>query len=76
MTTAGSRVSARQAAQASGWFCHQAIVFGSPRAPGKVARLAAKVPSKVLSAAKAAEAKLSIECGPGIGPSASTSVLT
>ena len=34
------------------------------------------VPSSVLSATYAAEARLSIELGPGIGPSASMSVLT
>jgi hypothetical protein len=38
--------------------------------------LAEKVASSRLSPAYAAEAKLSIECGPGIGPSVSTSVET
>jgi hypothetical protein len=37
---------------------------------------AENVPTTVLSASIAADANDSIECGPGIGPSASTSVLT
>ena len=76
MVSAGSRGSRRAAAQASGCDSHQAIVFGSPRAPGSASRVAQKVPSSVLSARYAADAKLSIECGPGIGPSVSKSVLT
>jgi hypothetical protein len=43
--------------------------------PSNVSKLAVEVPSKVLSARMAAEAKLSMEYGLGIGPSASTSVL-
>jgi hypothetical protein len=43
---------------------------------GQVSRLAENVPTTVLSASIAADANDSIECGPGIGPSASTSVLT
>jgi hypothetical protein len=38
--------------------------------------LAEKVSSSLPPGVKAAEAKLSIECGPGMGPSASMSVLT
>src|SRR5262245_44275931 len=76
MTTAGSRGLARHAAHASGWVRHHSMVFGSPCAPGRRLRLASNVPTSVLSAQYAADAKLSIECGPGIGPSASTSVLT
>ncbi len=76
MTSAGSRGFSRQAAHASGCVCHQAIVFSSPFAPGRVARLADKVAICLPSAVKAADAKLSMECGPGIGPSASMSVLT
>jgi len=41
-----------------------------------VSRLQLNVPTSCFSAVNAAEAKLSIECGPGIGPSASMSVLT
>jgi hypothetical protein len=52
------------------------MVSWSPRAPGSVARLALKVASRSLPAVYAAEAKLSIEWGPGIGPSVSMSVLT
>ena len=76
ITTSGGRVSARHAAHASGCDRQNAIVFGCPAAPGSRSRLAEKVPTRVLSARKAADAKLNIECGPGIGPSASTSVLT
>src|SRR5262245_43577037 len=76
MTSAGSRRFARQAAHASGCPLHHAIVFGSPWAPGNSVKLASNVPTSVLSDRYAAEAKLSIECGPGIGPSDSTSVLT
>ena len=51
---------------------------GSPSgrsAPGKVCRLAEKVETRRLSAVYAADARLSMECGPGMGPSVSTSVL-
>ena len=41
-----------------------------------VATFAANVATRVLSGWYAADAKLSMECGPGIGPSVSTSVLT
>jgi hypothetical protein len=76
MTVAGSRWSERHAAHASGWPRHHAMVCGSPWAPGKVVKFAENVPTSVLSGRNAADAKLSIEWGPGIGPSASTSVLT
>jgi hypothetical protein len=75
MACAGSCRSVRQAAQASGWVFHQAAVLGSGSAPGRVCRLAVNVESSCLSAVYAAEPKLSIECGPGMGPSDSTSVL-
>jgi hypothetical protein len=52
------------------------MVSGSPLASGKASRFAVKVLTKVLSARKAADAKLNIEFGPGIGPSVSMSVLT
>ena len=76
MASAGSRRFSRWAAHASGWVRHQAIVSGCPVAPGRVCRLASNVETSRLSAVNAAEPKLSIECGPGIGPSVSTSVLT
>ncbi|MEZ4308430.1 MAG: hypothetical protein R3F14_10340 [Polyangiaceae bacterium] len=49
---------------------------GSGAAPGRSCRFALKVPWRRPSGKKAAEARLSIECGPGMGPSASMSVLT
>ncbi len=55
---------------------HQAVVTGSGRQSGRVARLAENVPSSRLSAVKAAEPRLSIEWTPATGPSVSTSVLT
>src|SRR5262245_48577441 len=76
MTAAGGRGSTRQAAHASGWLRHHAIVCGSPSAPARVSRLAENDDTTTPSSANAADAKLSIECGPGIGPSASTSVDT
>jgi hypothetical protein len=51
-------------------------VSGWPLASGSVSRFAVNVDTNVLSTRYAAEAKLIIECGPGIGPSVSTSVLT
>jgi hypothetical protein len=66
----------RHAAHASGWVAHHAIVFSSPVASGSVARFALNVATSSLSAVYAADAKLSMECGPGMGPSVSTSVLT
>ena len=76
MATLGSQRSFRQAAHASGCDFHHASVFGSGAASGSVVRLRVKVPTSFLSARYAADAKLSIEFGPGIGPSASMSVLT
>jgi hypothetical protein len=52
------------------------VVAGCGLAPGRVSRLTVKLAMSVLSARNAAEARLNIECGPGIGPSASMSVLT
>jgi hypothetical protein len=52
------------------------MVVASPLAPGSVTRFALNVPSSSLPAVYAAEAKLSMECAPGMGPSVSTSVLT
>lgn len=62
--------------QAPGCVPHQDIVSGCPEAPGGVCRFASNVPTGSSSAAKAAGPKLRIEYGPGIGPSASRSVLT
>jgi hypothetical protein len=45
-------------------------------APGSVSRFALNVPINSFPPVYAAEPKLNIEFGPGIGPSASTSVLT
>mgnify|MGYP001160507461 CR=1 FL=1 len=66
----------RAARQASGRSRHHAIVCGWLAAPSSVSRFAVNVPTSVLFARYAAEAKLSMEYGPGIGPSVSTSVLT
>jgi hypothetical protein len=52
------------------------MVCGSSPAPFSVFRFAVKVPTRVPSAWNAAEPMLSMEQGPGIGPSASMSVLT
>lgn len=51
-------------------------VLGSAVAPGSVSRFALNVPINSFPPVYAAEPKLNIEFGPGIGPSASTSVLT
>jgi hypothetical protein len=51
------------------------MVFGCGDAPSSVSRFAEKVDTSALSGVNAADAKLSIECRPGIGPSASTPVL-
>ena len=52
------------------------LVFGAGTARGSVFRFAENVPSNFLSAVKAADPKLSMECFPATGPSVSTSVLT
>ena len=75
ITVSGARGSRRHAAQASGNWFHHSMVFGCVPASGSVSRFALYVESRVLLAEYAAEAKLSIEYGPGIGPSASMSVL-
>jgi hypothetical protein len=64
------------AAHASGWVAHHAVVLSSAENSGTVSRLAEKVDNKVLSAVKAADPMLSIECFPATGPFVSTSVLT
>jgi hypothetical protein len=55
---------------------HPRVRMGCGLAAGSVSRLAENVAKSVPSPANAADPRLSIECGPGIGPSVSTSVLT
>ena len=76
MAVSGISISCRQAAQASGCWAHHSAVLGSAVAPGSVSRFALNVPINSFLPVYAAEPKLNIEFGPGIGPSASTSVLT
>ena len=60
----------------SRWLRALRIRVGSTVAPGSVSRFALNVPINSFPPVHAAEPKLNIEFGPGIGPSASTSVLT
>ncbi len=64
---------ARRRAVAAGWLSKQAVVSGSGRASGSGARTA---PSSVPVSSMATEAKASLECLPGTGPSTSRSVTT
>src|SRR3989344_7712216 len=76
MTFVASCGSRRHSDHASGCVAHHFIVSLSGVAPGSVIRFASKVLKSSLFWVYAAEPKLSIEFGPGIGPSASMSVLT
>ena len=55
---------------------HQRMVRGSSRAPSSGWMFTEKVPTTVPSLVIAAAPRLSMECRPGMGPSASTSTET
>src|SRR5258708_11495587 len=68
MAVSGISCSCRHAAQASGCWAHHSAVLGSAVAPGSVSRFALNVPINSFLPVYAAEPKLNIEFGPGIGP--------